>query len=59
VLGASNGELAFVAVLLVIVIVAQLAPRIGEAVAVRFAASRKDGGRTGSKAPSREKPPAA
>jgi hypothetical protein len=34
VLGASPGELAFVVVLVVIVVLAQVAPRIGEAIAV-------------------------
>jgi hypothetical protein len=34
-LGASSGELAFVAVMVVIVVLAQIAPRIGEAIATR------------------------
>jgi hypothetical protein len=36
VLGATSGELAFVVVMAVIVVVAQIAPRIGEAIAVRL-----------------------
>jgi hypothetical protein len=35
VLGASWGELAFVAILLVIVLLSQIAPRIGETIAAR------------------------
>jgi Sec-independent protein translocase protein TatA len=48
VFGASWGELAFVAILFVIVLVAQIAPRIGEAMGARFAA----------RAPGNRKPPA-
>jgi hypothetical protein len=40
-LGATPGELAFVAVLLVVVVLAQIAPRIGEAIAVRYAPEEK------------------
>jgi hypothetical protein len=36
-LGASTQELAFVAVLLVVVVLAQIAPKIGEAIAVHYA----------------------
>ena len=42
-LGASLGELSFVAILLVIVLLAQLAPRVGEAVAMRFERRDRDG----------------
>jgi hypothetical protein len=35
-LGASWGELSFVAVLVVIVLLAQVAPRVGEAIAARY-----------------------
>jgi hypothetical protein len=44
VLGASPGELAFVAVLVVIVMVAQIAPRIGEAIAMRGEAGKPSAG---------------
>jgi hypothetical protein len=39
-LGASPGELAFVAVLVALVLLAQIAPKIGEALAVRFGGPR-------------------
>ena len=39
-LGASVGELLFVAILLGIVLLAQVAPRIGEAIGARFEAAR-------------------
>jgi hypothetical protein len=42
-LGASTGELAFVAVLLVVVVLAQIAPKIGEAIAVRYATRGRGG----------------
>jgi hypothetical protein len=40
-LGASPQELAFVAVLLVVVVLAQIAPKIGEAIAVRYATGER------------------
>jgi hypothetical protein len=46
-LGASSGELAFVAVLLVVVVVAQIAPKIGEAIAVRFATDDRNAKKQG------------
>jgi hypothetical protein len=45
VLGASWGELSFVAILLVIVLLSQIAPRIGEAIAARYDRAGHDEGR--------------
>ena len=43
--GASLGELSFVALLLVIVLLAQVAPRIGEAIGARYEARPRDSAR--------------
>ena len=50
--GASLGELSFVAILLVIVLLAQVAPRIGEAIGARL-------GAPDDKGPKRSSPPQA
>jgi hypothetical protein len=52
VFGASLGELSFVAILLVIVLLAQVAPRIGEMIGARFEAPSDKG-------PKRAPPPQA
>jgi hypothetical protein len=41
--GASWGELSFVAILVVIVLLSQVAPRIGEAIGARFEPRDRDG----------------
>jgi hypothetical protein len=62
VLGVSPGELAFVAMLVVMILLAQIAPRLGEAVALRLGGHPPvyDGGSAGSadSAGSAPKPPA-
>jgi hypothetical protein len=42
ILGASYGELGFVALLLVVILLSQVVPRLGEAIGARFEKPRSD-----------------